>query len=323
MSTFKSGKIDVIIPTYNGLPFLKATIKSILDQTYSHFSLYVIDDGSTDDNATRKYVTSLKDARVKYVWKENGGQATARNLGIKISDSPYVTFCDSDDIWYPNKLEEQLALFKQHPRAGLVYGSQDYINENDEIIGGLDAQLSGSIFFDLLDGNKIAGSGSMVMIPRAVLDTVGLFHEDFLIGEDWELWLRIAKNYSVEFVPTRIAALRMLSNSMQTNHLKMARGLLYMLPIMTRELQLNRTERAELKASIFWQTSIFYFRSGQGWHARYYLVKLLLAKPSTILNQGRVLHYLHTLLGTTLFKLFTGTFKYLLPRKLRQKLMPK
>ena len=75
-------KVDVIIPTFNGLPYLKETIKSILGQTYQDFDLYVIDDGSTDK--TKTYIKSIKDKRVHYYKKKNGGQAQARNVGLRI-----------------------------------------------------------------------------------------------------------------------------------------------------------------------------------------------------------------------------------------------
>src|ERR1700761_9344394 len=121
--------IDVIVPTHNGLPYLKSAVQGVLDQTYQNFELYIVDDGSTDKTAA--YVHSLTDQRIHYIKKKNGGQATARNLGITKSSSPFLAFLDADDIWYPTKLEKQIALMQQAPDVGLVYGYQYTIDEDD------------------------------------------------------------------------------------------------------------------------------------------------------------------------------------------------
>ncbi len=216
--------VDVIIPTYNGLPYLKETVESVLTQTHQDLELYIVDDGSTDDGATQKYAKSLKDKRVHYFRKSNGGQATARNLGIQKSTSEYVALLDSDDVWYPEKLAKQLAVYDRHPELGLVYGHHDIIDEEGRKTGKLALSNSGRIFDKLLEGNIIAGSGSMVLIKRSVLDDVGLFHEDFLIGEDWEMWLRIAKKYPIGVVPELIAALRERTDGMQKDYAKWPTG---------------------------------------------------------------------------------------------------
>lgn len=289
--------VDIIVPSYNMAPWLKFTLEGLLAQTHRAIIIYVIDDGSTDKGATKRYVQSLKDPRVKYVHKENGGLAAARNTGIAISSSPLVAFCDADDVWYKDKLALQVKLLAKKPRLGLVYGSHDYIDEKNQKTGGLNAELRGNAFEKLLSGNRITGSGSMVLVPRRVLDKVGFFHEDFRIGEDWEFWLRIAQKYSIDFVDKRIVAIRMRSDSMQTNNLKMADGLMYMLPVMIRELQLNRKQRALMKSSIYWQAAVFYFWGGRALKARSLLVKLFAIDPHALRDESRQLGYLLVMTG--------------------------
>lgn len=200
--------VDVIIPTYNGLPHLKEAVDSVLNQTYKNFCLYVIDDGSTDRGATEKYIKGLKDRRVKYYKKPNGGQATARNFGIARSSSPYLAFLDADDLWRKDKLEKQLAVFRKKPSVGLVYGLHKLIDADGNVFGDVTYQKRGHLFKYLLSANWISGSGSMVLIKREVFERVGVFREDFLIGEDWEMWLRIARDYEIDYVPEFLADLR-------------------------------------------------------------------------------------------------------------------
>jgi len=294
-----SHKVDVIIPTYNGMPYLKDTIKSVLEQSHKDLTLYIIDDGSTDNGETEKYVLGLKDRRVKYYKKKNGGQATARNFGIRISEAPFVAMVDSDDIWDKNKLEKQLDLMNKNPRVGLVYGLCKLIDESGNVFDEVVWQKRGDLFQYLLRGNKISGSASMVLVRREALNKVGLFHEDFLIGEDWEMWLRIAKSYQIDYVPEFIANLRVLDNGMQKNYPKMAKGLDYMLPIMVREFKLNIIDRARLGKTCLKEACLLYYNGGEKAKARHIFLKSFTYNPLTFftLNYHVWFLYLRILFG--------------------------
>jgi glycosyltransferase involved in cell wall biosynthesis len=117
----KTGLVSVIVPTYNREKIVGATIEGILEQTYGDIEVLVVDDGSQDD--TESVVASYlrKDPRVSYHKKENGGVGSARNLGIERARGEFIAFCDSDDIWLPDKLESQLPLFGD-PKVVLVHG---------------------------------------------------------------------------------------------------------------------------------------------------------------------------------------------------------
>ena len=106
--------IDIILPNYNSSKFLKQTLNSIIMQTYKNWILIIIDDCSDDKtkNILKKY---LKDKRIKIFWlKKNNGAGFCRNYGIKKSQSPYVAFIDSDDVWKKNKLEKQIIFMKKN-----------------------------------------------------------------------------------------------------------------------------------------------------------------------------------------------------------------
>ena len=102
--------VSVIVTTYNRKELLKETLESILNQTFKNFELIVVDDGSTDN--TKDIVNSTEDSRIQYIYTENwGGPAKPRNIGIKRAKGKYIAFCDDDDLWLPQKLEEQLKHF--------------------------------------------------------------------------------------------------------------------------------------------------------------------------------------------------------------------
>ncbi len=281
--------VDIIIPTYNGLPWLEKTVESVLSQTYKNFILYIVDDGSTDKTAA--YVKALKDKRVRYMHKANGGQSTARNVGIKSSNSPLLAFLDSDDIWYPTKLEKQVAIMQEKPAVGMVYGHYYLIDEADEIITYLQIWKRGRIFDDLLQGNIIAGSASMVLIRRGVFDSLGLFKEDFLIGEDWEMWLRIAHSYDIDFVPEIIAGLRHRHDGMQKNYKKMADGLVYAYDYIVHEFALKGWRKRRFANATLYTATELYMRASMRLRAKKTLLRLFKESPSMFFgNAGWKLH---------------------------------
>ena len=99
----KNPKVSVIMPAYNAAALIAKSIDSVLKQTFSDLELVVADDGSTDN--TSEVVKAIKDPRVKYVKKENGGAASARNFGIKNSSGQYIAYCDSDDLFSANHVK--------------------------------------------------------------------------------------------------------------------------------------------------------------------------------------------------------------------------
>jgi glycosyltransferase involved in cell wall biosynthesis len=237
-------RVDVVIPTYNALPYLEQAVQSVLAQTLDDLELYVVDDGSED--ATRAYVDGVADPRVHYLHQPNRGQASARNLGIKAGASAYVALLDADDLWYPNKLAAQVRLLEQRPDVGLVHGFHHIVDRDGGVIGSLAHDLKGHVFDQLLDGNLVNGSGSMVLVRREAFDRVGVFREDFPIGEDWEMWLRIARIFPLDYVPDFLMAIRSLDGGMQRDRIKMADGRVRMFGEMVESFALRGRRRRRL-----------------------------------------------------------------------------
>jgi glycosyltransferase involved in cell wall biosynthesis len=280
--------VDVVIPTFNSIAYLPDAVESVLAQTHRNVRIYVVDDGSTD--ATPEYVRGLSDERVKYIRKENGGPSSARNAGISASESPYIALLDSDDRWYSGKLEHQLRLIKEHDDVALVHGYQHTIDVQGRIIGTLGHDLRGRVFARLLAGNFVTGSDSMVLLRREALDRVGLFREDLVIGEDWELWLRLARDYAFDYVPEFLAAIR-VRPGLQSDRLLVAANLVRAYSIVTESVPLRRDQRAQLARTCLGTAAYDYALVDQVWLSLRTLGSLLRVSPLAVVRMRSVKFY--------------------------------
>jgi len=198
----KMPKVSVIVPVYNREKYIEATLESVLAQTFQDFEIIVVDDGSVDN--TRSIVGNLQKKnpdRFHYVFQENKGVASARNKGISIAKGKYISFLDSDDIWYPNKMQLQIKVFESSPEVGLVYSSYSLFGDDNIIVPNalareFDVLPEGYVLSELLLRCFI--SSSTVMIKKEILLEMDGFNEMLAIGEDYNLWLRVAKKYPVK-----------------------------------------------------------------------------------------------------------------------------
>lgn len=209
MSESSSPTVSVVIAAYNAARWTAETLGSVLAQTFRNFEVIVVDDGSTDQ--TPEVVAGYKD-RIRYLRKENAGAASARNVGIRAARGSYIAFVDADDLWLPEKLQLQMDLFSRHPDLAWVYSDAIVFDEESvqEVFRTSDVTklYAGDILRPLLLFNFIASPTPV--IRRDVFDTVGYFDESpgLQSGEDWNMWLRIAAKYRVEFVDRPLARYR-------------------------------------------------------------------------------------------------------------------
>lgn len=191
-------KVDVIIPCYNRAETIERAIVSVLNQTYPHFNLYVIDDGSTDKTGELMTPYSKHD-NFHFLKQVNTGVSAARNLGIKNSQSPWVAFLDSDDEWLPNKLEAQMKYIQQNPGQRFVHSNEIWIRNGVRVNPKVKFDKSNNdLFKRSLEMCLI--SPSTTMIERTLLLENELFDESFEICEDYDLWLKILAKMEVGFV---------------------------------------------------------------------------------------------------------------------------
>ena len=173
----KEKPLAVVIPVFNREKFIPDAIQSVLNQHYNSLKVIVVDDGSTDD--TKKEVLKFDD-RVTYVYQENGGPAKARNTGILASDTEFISFLDSDDVWHPKNLEKQFSEFEKYKNLQIALGLKQVLYVDPD--GNNSGDQKGDIIFNLSFGSSL--------MKRSVFDVVGLLDEELQIGEDTDWFFR-------------------------------------------------------------------------------------------------------------------------------------
>ena len=186
----KQPLVSIIIPSYNSAAYLPAVLDAVFAQTYSHFEVILVDDGSTDETAAVVYPYS---DRLIYHRIENSGSPTRpRNVGIARARGELIAFCDSDDLFLPDKLQTQVRAMEGDRALGLVASGWTEVNAERRplrtvrpwrLVPGLGLE-------DLLYHCMVLPS--TVVVRRDWLERVGLFDAELRYVEDWDLWLRLA-----------------------------------------------------------------------------------------------------------------------------------
>lgn len=186
----KMPRISVVMSVYNGEKYLREAIESILRQTFTDFEFIIVNDGSTDSSL--EIIQSYPDERIRLINNEkNIGLTKSLNKALKLAGGEYIARQDADDISLPNRFEEQMKYFEEHPETALLGTSFYRIGRDGEVIGKRIALAN--------PDNKLRQENQFmhgsVMFRKEVIDNLGGYNELIRYSQDYELWLRIAKHY--------------------------------------------------------------------------------------------------------------------------------
>lgn len=219
-----SALVSIIIPCYNQARFVGGALDSALAQDYDAVEVLLVDDGSTDDLPAR-LAPYRNHPRLTVISRENRGLPAARNRGIRASRGDYLKFLDADDWLAPSAVSQQAAVFAAEPpensTLGLVYCDLMRVDAagkplDNYSVGHARRVLDGDILPSLLVGGYFTPHTALV--PRRVLDHVGLFDETLGGTADTELWMRIVcEGYTARFVPEKLAYYRLHDANMSRN----------------------------------------------------------------------------------------------------------
>lgn len=211
--------VSVITANYNGSQYLREAVESVLSQDYTAIEYIIVDDGSTDGSQSLIKALAESDSRIKPIFLEkNVGVAEARNHGIKASTGKYLTFIDADDLWSNRKISAQKALFDHHPKAGLVVTAAQVIDKQGQHLAEKKSAARRShvkqgcvSLYDYVSGQIPASINTMT--KRECIDKVGTFNPNYIIGEDYELWMRIVRYYEYYYIDEPLHFYRVHDNN--------------------------------------------------------------------------------------------------------------
>jgi hypothetical protein len=231
--------VSVVIPCYNSARYLGETIESVLAQTYARVEVIVVDDGSTDE--TPKIAQSYP---VQYVYQTNAGISAARNTGVAHSRGEYVQFLDHDDRLLPTAFEVGVKILEERPECAMAIGEHRYIQADGTEIGYSRKHTIGRDHYaELLEHNFIETPCS-VLHRRSALELTGLFAEKVQGAEDYELYLRTARQCPVLTHDVAVAEYRLHDANISGNAERM---FLVSLEVLNMELPYVQGDQEKLR----------------------------------------------------------------------------
>jgi glycosyltransferase involved in cell wall biosynthesis len=209
--------VSIITPCYNSFLYIEDAINSVLSQTYPHWEMLIIDDCSIDGSDILIHQYTKIDQRIKYYKtdKPSGSPVFPRNIGIEKANGQYIAFLDSDDIWLPNKLEEQMELFQKN-KCCIIYSNYEKINEKGDRNNRFVISPTKATYNQLLKSDFM---GLLTVICD--ISKIGKFSFQEIGHEDYALWLFFLKKGYVAYNTNTITALyRIRKNSVSSNKIR-------------------------------------------------------------------------------------------------------
>lgn len=202
-------KISIIVPCYNLAQYLDEALQSVLNQSYSDWECIIINDGSPDntEDIANKWVA--KDSRFVYIYKENGGVSSARNLGMEKAKGIYIIPLDADNKLRPEFIEKSIYLLDLNDDVDLVYGDVQFFGNKDYKWKGRPFDITEIVLNNYID--------NCACFRKSVWEVLGGYDENMPIYgfEDWDLWLRMAvRGYQFQYVEDILFDYRVRDNSL-------------------------------------------------------------------------------------------------------------
>lgn len=195
MGEMRPGLVSITMPAYNAEPYIRQAIESVLAQTYAHWELVIVDDGSTDN--TRAAIGQFNDPRIVLVHQANGGEGKARNTALTQASGEFLAFLDADDAYLPQHLEKTVAYLGSQPDRGAVYVDGYYCHHDLSRLRPLSSRrrgpFEGRLFEQAIIGSDVFGPPGCVVLRRSVVLALQLsFDEDLRTGTDSDFFIRCA-----------------------------------------------------------------------------------------------------------------------------------
>jgi glycosyltransferase involved in cell wall biosynthesis len=246
-------KLSVILPVYNGMPYLPQAIESLLGQTFQDFVVYAIDNGSTD--ATPDFLTQLNNEKIRFIRLEKKNLVNALNKGLESADTPLIARMDADDICDPFRFEKQINFLDTHNEIDMVGSNGQYINKSGDKHLNINVPLTHDKLVQTMLKKRNAIIHASIMFRGDIIKAYGMYDNNYYPCEDYELFLRMGHKIKFANLPDRLYQFRIHENSIITENIKLSTKLYYFISDKYSSNYKNRTgsqpiEKFSLK---FWE----------------------------------------------------------------------
>lgn len=206
----QANKVSIIIPVYNGANYLQEAIDSALRQTYPVTEVLIVNDGSNDGGETERIAASYGE-KIRYYYKENGGTASALNFGIERMRGEWFSWLSHDDVYFADKVANQIEFARQYPQARCIYSRHIYIDASGRKIMrgvyGWEPDPNIPQIRQLFLSNHI--NGCTILIHRSCFERAGLFALDNKTAQDYQMWLLLAAYFGFYYCPRLVVKSRL------------------------------------------------------------------------------------------------------------------
>lgn len=248
--------ISVMMPAYNAEQYIEEAIESLLAQTYTHWELIVVNDGSTD--RTVEIVSRFTDPRIRLIHQKNGGESAARNTALDHMNGEWLAYLDSDDAYLPNHLEVTAAYLEEHPDRDAVYTDGYHIDPDGHRMKTLSSRrrgpFEGKLFEQLITSSDVFGPPLCVVLRRQIITDHALRYDTrIVIGPDWDFFIQYSEHANFGYLDEQTCLYRVhfTNITVQINLKKRASYL-----AMCRENAIKRT--SFLGCSVATRATVFY-----------------------------------------------------------------
>ncbi len=292
----KSNKLSVILPIYNGMPYLKDAIFSLLDQTFQDFIIYAIDNGSTD--GTREYLRQLSNEKITYIELQEKNLVNALNTGLEVATSPFIARMDADDIIHPKKFEKQMKYLEENQDVDLIGTIGQYISSNGKKYFNFNLPLSHDEIIETMIKKKNAIIHASIMFRSKIISLYGNYNNEFFPCEDYELFLRIGDKIKFANIPERLYSFRVREGSIMTTHFNKSLKLYHLISKLyahkysnhhiaieqPENIHLNVFEKLDVLSVSIYRKGLNYYLNVNSFIGILYLIIASIINPSRLIN---------------------------------------
>ncbi len=205
--------VSIIIPVYNGSNYLSDAIDSALKQDYENFEVIVVNDGSVDNGETERIAKSYR-KKITYLYKKNGGVASALNHGIKNMKGDFFSWLSHDDIYTEDKISKQVEALEKVGEGNTIIASNVSVLFENGLMNKKYIDKKTFEFIDIFLGTSanVGLNGCSLLIPRHAFDVCGLFDSKKAFTQDYDMWFRMKDNFKFILIPDHLVLSRRHSN---------------------------------------------------------------------------------------------------------------